>query len=47
MYDVEFDLKPPNCDALRFPNNFWKNISARGCFSVLVFLLCVIRATLH
>ena len=21
------------CEALRFPNNFWKNISARGCFS--------------
>jgi hypothetical protein len=30
------DEKRQKCDALRFPNNFWKNISARDAFPCLV-----------
>ena len=35
------DEKRQKCDALRFPNNFWKNISARDAFPVFPVLLCL------
>ncbi len=31
---ISVDSDPSDQTALRFPNNFWKNFSARDCFSV-------------